>query len=403
MPTYLTGAQATGAPLQAEHRYDVDPQLYWKNIDTRPFLSMLYNTGNTPGAAPRKSEVTSFRYDIFEKDPPAVWTAVNNGSNYTAGDTSIVVDSSAHIPVNSVIWFIGVDKALVTANNTGTNTLTVVRGYGTTAAGAVADNTPVRLIARTALENAVPPSPLLVQNVSLSNYTQILVEPISYSGTLKATASWIQNPAGKKEEMRQEARRNFERQINDACLWGEPKIVTTSGSEIRTTGGLNYWVTLAGNVTTISTTLTKQTLLSGLQTAMLYKDNPYKVMFGSGIYGRAFGYWTNNLNVMQPNQHVLNMLCYQILTTFGYVYYVYDPTFINSPAGTTTSGFGGDAFITDPSHLEIVYLQTRGEMFLENVIRDGRDGEVDCHFAEFGFKPNTSSLHYKITGVSDYS
>src|SRR4051812_46426222 len=78
-----------------------------------------------------------------------------NDSTYTnaSTDTAFVVDHADRFRVGDQIKIETSNEVmLVTGVNTGTNTLTVVRGYGGTTAAALADNQPISIIGNAALE-----------------------------------------------------------------------------------------------------------------------------------------------------------------------------------------------------------------------------------------------------------
>ena len=133
--------------------------------------------------APARSTLHEWQEDALLPDNDAL-----NGAVSSAGDTSWVVDNSSRFRVNDIIRVEGSNETcLVTAINTGTETLTVTRSYGdTAAASSYADNSVIQILGTAALEGADAPTPRFTNRSRATNYTQIFSETAKVSGTMEA-------------------------------------------------------------------------------------------------------------------------------------------------------------------------------------------------------------------------
>src|SRR5689334_6192534 len=109
-----------------------------------------------------------------------------NDSTYVNAttDTSFVVDHADRFRVGDQIKVsTSGEIMLVTAINTGTNTLTVVRGYGGSTAEALADNLPIVILGNASLEGDDAQAARFTARSRKTNYTQIFSSTIEVSGS----------------------------------------------------------------------------------------------------------------------------------------------------------------------------------------------------------------------------
>jgi hypothetical protein len=109
-----------------------------------------------------------------------------NDATYTnpSADTSFVVDNAVRFRPGDQIRLAGaLEMMLVTAVNAGTNTLTVVRGYGATTATALSDNAEVIIVGNASLEGDDAAAARFTARSRRTNYTQIFASTVEVSGS----------------------------------------------------------------------------------------------------------------------------------------------------------------------------------------------------------------------------
>jgi hypothetical protein len=168
--TYTAG---TSLPEIAE---DVSDLVGINSPHETPLLDAL---GDPPRSA--RSTVHEWLEDALLPNTDTV-----NDSTYgnATTDTSFVVDNGSRFRVGDQIRTEGSGEVmLVTAVNTGTNTLTVVRGYGGSTAEALADNLAVHILGNAALEGDDAGSARFTARSRKTNYTQIFSATVEVSGS----------------------------------------------------------------------------------------------------------------------------------------------------------------------------------------------------------------------------
>jgi hypothetical protein len=144
-------------------------------------------------------------------------------------DTAFVVDDASKFRVGDQIRLEGKSEVmLVTAVDTGTNTLTVVRGYGGSTAQALADNAVIVILGNAALEGGDAAAARFTSRSRKTNYTQIFAATVEVSGSELAV-----NQIGVRDELdyqKHQRTRELLRDLENCVLNGRAPAATPEGS-----------------------------------------------------------------------------------------------------------------------------------------------------------------------------
>jgi len=186
--------------------------------------------------AANKEKVPSFKFEWFEQQERPHTGQVNNGAGYAAGDVSIVVDDADPVQVNSLIAFQRIQEVCyVSAVNVTTNTLTIERSWGGTAAAALLDNDYFTIVGAVAMEGANAELGLFTEPTNPYNHTQIYRNPYSVTRTEEQSATY----AGVSlKDRRFQAARNHKIDIEMSGFVGERNQDTSGNGSRHSTGGL---------------------------------------------------------------------------------------------------------------------------------------------------------------------
>ena len=188
-----------------------------------------------------KREAMSTVHEWIEDALAPNMTAINQ-TTFDPGpttDTTIVVDSAAIVRVGDLIRPAnGPEVMLVTAVNTGTNTITVQRGFGGTTALFLGNNMPLTVIGNAALEGDDAPAARFTSRARKQNYSQIFTARVSVSGSMQASRAYgIDDEVDyQKQERLRELMRDLENTvINGVAAGSNPQGNATTR---RTMNGL---------------------------------------------------------------------------------------------------------------------------------------------------------------------
>lgn len=385
----IQGLFSTANVLAARRKYSTSDKLWIAYSDVAKIA--FFARGLQP------KPVTDPKFRWFEQDLPQQYLTVNNTGGYNNTATSIVVDDSSPAKVGSVLKAIATgEQLLVTANNTATNTLTVVRGWGTTTASSIADDAYLMIIGDANREGASLPEAVTREPVEKYNYTQTFREVVKLTETEAATDLYPEG--GDMKTKREIALQVHKRKIEKAFLFGEPKEDTsTYATPIRSTGGVEYFVTT--NITNAGGALTETEFEDWVGSA--FKKGERKMGFLSPLVASAVSYWAKNKLVMYPKDKYYGIAITQYISPHG------ELKFTTEKMLSEHSVWNGYSFIIDLDNIGYRYLAGNGinrdTKLRPNRQASGDDMIAEEYLTEAGLFLANESFHAVLKGVTSFS
>ncbi len=169
-----------------------------------------------------------------------------NDSTYSdpETDTSFVVANASRFCVGDQVRLVGADEVmLVTAINTGTNTLTVARGYGGTPAATLSNGAELLILGNAALEGDDASTARFTSRVRNTNYTQIFSSTVEVSGSELAVRQLA--VADELDYQKQQRTRELLRDLENCVINGQAPAANPQGSATvrRTMRGILAFIT----------------------------------------------------------------------------------------------------------------------------------------------------------------
>jgi hypothetical protein len=173
----VTGARGTTLIHADQRIHNMDKVIKLLQPDETAFVTFLQQL--------RKEKTGDPKFESLQDELEARFDAINNGAGYASGITSIVVDNGAYFAEHDLVLVTRTGEMMrVTAVSS--NTLTVVRGVGSTAA-AIVDNDEL-LLAGSAQPEGDTSKPARSSNpTKITGYTQIFRRPWSLTNTAVAS------------------------------------------------------------------------------------------------------------------------------------------------------------------------------------------------------------------------
>jgi len=180
----VDGARTTLNTLSTIRKPDIDNKLLRLDPESTPLIVILKQL-------PTKV-ATDVEFSYFDKALLAETTNINHGAGYAAGDTDIVVDDSTIFKVKDIIIFaVHLERALITAINYTTHTLTITRSIGSTAADALIDGEEVMRLGSAFEEGGDYADAVSNDASKRTNCVEIFKTSLKITGTQKASESWV--------------------------------------------------------------------------------------------------------------------------------------------------------------------------------------------------------------------
>lgn len=332
-------------------------------------------------------------------------TQVNNGgSAYDGTTTAIVVDDSTVFYPNSLALCEATGEVmLVTAVNTGSHTLTVVRGLGTgsgetgvaAAAGSVANNAYLRCLGPANGESSDTPTPRVSGPSENKNWVQTLRQSYRVSGRL-ARLDTLTEP----ERLRQRAKKLDEigQDIEHMLLHGAGDGSVTDAGGLKVTTSAGYLRAISTNKDNVAGAMNLNRFFTFSEKAFL-RGSKRKWLFA----GKTLSTYIHQLYAAKlqtrSGETATGLMITELITPHGVLdMIVHDGL---------TGAYAPDGVVIDPAETEIRFTEKDGNSgrlnLRENVQNPRSDYTEDEWFFEGGLQWGDEGAHAWLTGVTGIS
>jgi len=317
----------------------------------------------------------SVKHEWMEDAYMSRWTQINYVSGYAAGATSLVVDTGegALFAVNDLAKVTRTGEIML-VTGISTDTLTVIRGYGTTAAAAIVDDDKILVIGNASMQGSGASAEKYNSLSPVYNYCQIIKTPFSVTNTLDAVSVY-----GPSEYDRLANKKGVEHgiSIENALLFGERKL-DTSGAQPR--GAMSGLATfLAGTVNVQSTASSGsnaviQAAINTWVSSLFTYGSQEKTWFaGSAIIDKVTAIAGDKLQLVQADMDkTFGLNITKWMTPHGMLNIVKHPLFVK--------GYASYSMAVDMANVE--YMPLRDTSLEQNIQNNDEDGRKDQFLTE---------------------
>jgi len=382
MPNMINGMQQTMNINQTQREIDVSSKIALLQPDKAPLTALLRRLN--------KKVATNPIFHWFEDDLQARWDAVNNAAGYSNSATSIVVDTGDLFKVGDIVKVPRTGEVMRVTAVSG-NTLTVVRGVGTTAAAALQDNDTLLILGNANKEGGLAVEAQSTQVATIFNYTQIFKTSVKVSKTLAAS-----NLHTGDERTYQRRKKAIEHavDIERAFLFGEKSETVSNGDVIRTTGGVLSFLTAgASNVLDVSANgiLSEDTLEAYLETLFRYGSSSKLCLAGPRLITVINSYGRDKIQ-LNPKAAEYGLKIYTYISAHGELNLVKHPLLENA--------YAKYGIILDLENLAYRPLQGRDTKLNTEIQPPDADYFLDEYLTEAGLELKLPKTHGLIIGAN---
>lgn len=403
-PTHIIGTRTTLNIEPSQRIPDVDDKIFILEPGESPltaFLTQIGKIGDGGGKfksqAIQKRTVFNPEFTEFEDQYSGVWAQINNVAGYTAGDTTLAVDT----PGASIFTKYDLVKVIrtgeimrITSVNYSGNTITVTRGAGATAAAALLDNDWLLVIGPAFEEGSVSGDSNTTKLVKVINYTQIFKTKFGVTLTEDASKLYPEGtPGADLKYMRAKHGVEHAKKVERAYWFGERKEATgPDGKPLRLTGGILEQIASAGNVQDeASSSLTEAEFRNFLRDYAFKYGSSEKLFFcGNIVLSYIESFAAGKLQV-RPEDKTYGVQTRQYLSPYGVLNIVRHPMFDNQ--------YSGIAVVLDLSTVKHAVLNGRDTVLQTNIQANDADEEVDQYLTESGLQRQNFEKNALLKGV----
>lgn len=305
-----------------------------------------------------KSRAVSATHGYFTKT--MVFSRVITSAAYVAGDTTLAVVSTAGIVPGMVLHNVTTGENIRVLTVASATSITVSRGFGRIAAGAIASGATLVAVGNAHAEGSARPTPRSIAAVYVSNFTQIFRNAWALTDT--ARASYAEQGYSNIAENKQDCVTFHSTDIEAALFFGQAKMDTTGTQPIHSTQGIIDAVTqyAPANVTTAGGTTTYDQLVTMVEGAFQYStslgESKTRVLFGDSQAIKV-------LNAI-GKKYVGDVSVTQAENSFGMVFnkfrfYKGEINFIEHPMFNGLNVQPGLAVLVDLPAIKLAYMEGR--------------------------------------------
>jgi hypothetical protein len=399
-PTLVTTLSGYQNIQTAQRKYDVSNRINRYLPDASPFTILLKNLNS--------ASVIDATFKILEEQPQPWTDTINNVGGYTAVATSIVVAHASYFKTQDLVKNerTGEIFKVNAAPTVATNTLgTIIRAYAGTVGVAMNNTDPLRIIGSAFEDGSAASAVKIVKVDSNTNYTQRFKEAIQLPDVAIETDLY-----GEPELDRLRKSKGIEhlKRIEQAMIHGGKALyntttaIATTSEELRTTGGILYW--LASNVKTLGDgslagggPLTESDFNTWLEDLMKFpgpSGTNKKTLFAAPRLCTVFDGWGRDKLKVLPSDETYGIAVKQYISTHGTINIIKHPM-LDGPY------FGSYGIAVDMSTVGYRYLKNLDtKLYIDISNRAATSGQVDQYESECGLYLSLEALHGVIKGVN---
>lgn len=378
----VSGTRDTRNITQNKLVIDMSDTIGLLQPNAEPFMSFLK-------IAKRNTEAASNpKFEWMEDDLLPRWDAINAGSGYASTITDLVVDNGPYFSVNDVVKVPRTGEVLL-VTVIATNTLTVTRGYGLTAAAALVDNDPLVIIGNVNQEGAGTRELKSTAEVAKFNYTQIFKTPFGVTNTQAATKMY-----GGKDLSYQQMKAGVQHKIDIArgFTFGERKEDTSGSKPKRATGGLLSFLTT--NNYDAGGALTQSEFDNNISEVVFKYGSKDKILLASARLLSVINSWAQGSLRINLDAKKFGLQIFQYVTPFG------NYNIMNYQHILEGAVYGGYGVVLDPENIKYRPLAGRDTKLETNIQANDEDQRKDQYITEAGLEVRLPQTHAVLTGVT---
>jgi hypothetical protein len=344
--------------------------------DASPFTVILMRAKKKP------TQTAEFAW--YDEEPGGYQTLINNAAGYTATDTSLVVDDGTIFAPKDIIKVPRTGEVMF-VSAVSTNTITVVRGYGTTVAAALVDDDPLLRLGNAMEENSSAPLAKLKQPSKGFNYTQIFRTVFDQSMT--SASESLKTNETERNRLRKSKALDHRLDLERAILFGERKEDTAN--KRRTTGGLLSFIT--SNVKDAQGTLTEDEFEDFCEMLFAYGSGRKLLVCSSKVISVINRFGRDKLQT-QSGESTYGIRMNQYTSAHGDLYIVKSRA-LDGP-------YSGYAIGVDMDYIAYRPLAGRDTTLKTNIQNNDVDGWMDEYLTEAGLEVRLEKTHAILKGVT---
>ena len=327
----------------------------------------------------------------LEDELQAKWSKVSTAEANVAATDLVVSD----IELFRVGFLVKVPRTgeimRVTDVTASTDTITVKRSFGTTAAAAILQNDPIVILGSAEAEGGLATTPLSVVTSTVFNYTQIFKTAVQLSKTQEASELY-----GGSDRAYQRLKKGIEHAVDleRAAWFGEKAEDNTGSTPVRSTGGVMSFIETNAVSYDASDSLTEDNFEKEFLEGLFRYGSSKKTLFASSRVISVINSWGREKIQTVTGEETYGLKIYRYISAHGELNIVKHQLFEGAVYGKMAVALDLDAG-------EVAWrpLSGRDTKLRTGIEPNDADYYLDEYITEGGFQIKLPKVHGIIENV----
>ena len=327
----------------------------------------------------------------LEDELQAKWSKVSTAEANVAATDLVVSD----IELFRVGFLVKVPRTgeimRVTDVTASTDTITVKRSFGTTAAAAILQNDPIVILGSAEAEGGLATTPLSVVTSTVFNYTQIFKTAVQLSKTQEASELY-----GGSDRAYQRLKKGIEHAVDleRAAWFGEKAEDNTGSTPVRSTGGVMSFIETNAVSYDASDSLTEDNFEKEFLEGLFRYGSSKKTLFASSRVISVINSWGRDKIQTVVGEETYGLKIYRYISAHGELNIVKHQLFEGAVYGKM-----GVALDLDAGEVAWRPLSGRDTKLRTGIEPNDADYYLDEYITEGGFQIKLPKVHGIIENV----
>ncbi len=326
---------------------------------------------------------------IWWDDRPWSWiTQIDNVSGYddqAATNQLKVADASIFAPKDVVLNMRTQEQMFITAVDTDTDTITVIRGYGTSRY-AMVDEDKLMWLANAMEENSLAPASKIAQPTKRYNYTQTVRTPFDESET-SATDN-LRTSETERQRLRRKKLLDHRLALERTAIWGKRHEDQTN--KRRLTNGIDAYILT--NEFDADGLLTERKFFGDFSEMCFKYGSKTKLLVTSPLVGGIINDFAMGKIQTSSGERTYGLQLNYIQTFHGRLYIVTSQNYEHD--------FAGWGHVLDMANIWYRPKQQRDTKLRTNIQENDRDGWRDEYLTEFAMQVELEKTHVRLINAA---
>ena len=381
-----TGVVDTATVTAGEQKIDMSEKIMMLDPDSSQFTTMMMKLGS--------EDARSYKVEWLEDQLRPRLSALAASATSAAVTIVVTTGQGDYFRARDLVR-VATTGEMVLVTSISTDTLTVTRAIGATAAASAASGGDLLIVSNAATQGATLGTRKITKKTAAYNYTQIQRDPYGFTETERNVATY-----GGPPDVYESVKKLVEhkRALENTCFFGARSFTSNAPTSFGTCGGAVEFIST--NIHNAAGTLSHATLDTYLRSDLQH-GSTNKVLFVAPLVAQAISGYLKT--AYSPTEVGTKKFGATVNAYISGAYGTELPVVVKrdwQDFSSANTGYGGWAFLIDMDYVKFRPLQNRNTRLLRDRQANDADESTNEYLTEFSLEFRTEAAHSVIKGVT---